>query len=155
MNDAFTDWRSASYSGASGNCIEVAVSWRKSSHSEANGNCIEVASRDWRKSSHSAANGGCVEIAGAEPVVGVRDTKQHEVGPVLEFSGAAWQAFLADVKSGAAWLLAPGRDQIVTSACLRVAHAYAGMRDPLPFRAIAQMGLHSSLCRPILRTFLD
>jgi hypothetical protein len=99
MNYKFADWRTASYSGSSGSCVEVAVGWRKSSYSDANGDCIEVASGDWRKSSHSAANGGCVEVASAEPAVGVRDTKQHGAGPVLEFSGAAWQAFLSDVKS--------------------------------------------------------
>ena len=100
MSDTFTGWRKSSRSGGSGNCVEVAARWRKSSYSEANGNCIEVASRDWRKSSHSDVNGSCVEVAAAEPVVGVRDTKQHGAGPVLEFSGSTWQAFLTNVKTG-------------------------------------------------------
>lgn len=80
MNDRFTGWRKSSLSGSSGNCVEVAAGWRKSTYSDANGSCIEVAA--------------------ADPVVGVRDTKQHGAGPVLEFSGAAWQAFLINVKNG-------------------------------------------------------
>jgi len=100
MNDRFTNWRKASRSGASGNCVEVAAGWRKSSYSHANGDCVEVASGDWRKSSYSDVNGNCVEVGAAEPVVGVRDTKQRGEGPVLEFVGVAWGAFLADVKSG-------------------------------------------------------
>jgi hypothetical protein len=100
MNDTFTDWRSASYSNASGNCVEVAVRWRKSSYSDANGNCIEVAAGDWHKSTYSDANGSCIEVAATEPVVGIRDTKQHAAGPVLEFSHTAWQAFITKVKTG-------------------------------------------------------
>jgi len=100
MNDRFTGWRTASYSGSSGSCVEVAAGWRKSSYSDVNGSCIEVAAGDWRKSTYSDANGSCIEVAVAEPVVGVRDTKQRGAGPVLEFSGTAWQAFLADVKTG-------------------------------------------------------
>lgn len=100
MNDRFTGWRKASHSGASGNCVEVADGWRKSSHSDVNGSCVEVASGDWRKSSYSAASGGCVEVSGAEPVIGVRDTKHHGEGPVLEFPATSWRAFLAEVKSG-------------------------------------------------------
>lgn len=98
MNDTFSGWRRSSRSGDSGNCVEVAVGWCKSSYSGSSGSCVEIAG--WRKSSHSAANGGCVEVGAAEPVVGVRDTKQHGEGPALEFPMAAWQAFLSEVKTG-------------------------------------------------------
>ncbi len=54
----------------------------------------------WRKSSYSNSTGGCVEVAEAWRTVGVRDSKQHGTGPVLAFSAAAWQAFLAQVKAG-------------------------------------------------------
>ncbi len=47
----------------------------------------------WRKSSYSG-NGGsdCVEVAAADRVL-VRDTKQDRVGPVLQFTSAAWRRF--------------------------------------------------------------
>jgi len=54
----------------------------------------------WRKSSYSNSTGGCVEVAAAWRTVGVRDTKQRGAGPVLEFSAAAWRAFLGQVKAG-------------------------------------------------------
>ena len=70
--------------------------WRKSSYSGANGNCVEVA---WRKSSHSVGNGACTEVAVLPgPAVAVRDSKNP--GPELKFSPAAWAAFLATVKAG-------------------------------------------------------
>ena len=70
--------------------------WRKSTRSAANGCCVEVA---FRKSSHSTNNGACVEAATCPPGhVLVRDSKDPD-GPVLSFSGAAWAAFLADVKN--------------------------------------------------------
>jgi hypothetical protein len=74
--------------------------WRKSSYSGGNGNCVEVALADWRKSSYSNASANCVEVAEAGASVGVRDSKQHGYGPVLEFSSAAWGAFLRAAKDG-------------------------------------------------------
>jgi hypothetical protein len=74
--------------------------WRKSSYSNSSGSCVEIAFASWRKSSRSNSSGGCVEIASADRVVGVRDSKQHGRGPVLEFTAEAWKAFLHRVKGG-------------------------------------------------------
>jgi hypothetical protein len=52
---------------------------------------------NWRKSSFSGSNGGeCVEVASAEAVI-VRDTS-HRNGPTLDFTAAAWSAFIATIK---------------------------------------------------------
>lgn len=48
----------------------------------------------WRKSTGSDS-GGCVEVAFASGVIGVRDTKDHGAGPILEFNEHEWRAFLA------------------------------------------------------------
>jgi Domain of unknown function (DUF397) len=74
--------------------------WHKSSHSNSSGNCVEVAFADWHKSSHSNASANCVEVAAADPAIGVRDSKQDGHGPVLEFTPAAWDAFLRAAKDG-------------------------------------------------------
>ena len=55
----------------------------------------------WRKATRSG-NGGsdCVEVADNWPdVVGVRDSKAT-AGPALNFTRAAWAAFIEDTKSG-------------------------------------------------------
>jgi Domain of unknown function (DUF397) len=63
----------------------------------------------WRTSSYSGDGNSCVEVAsrrdGASPAVGVRDTKRHGRGPVLEFSAAAWQEFLGRIRLFAGRLL--------------------------------------------------
>jgi hypothetical protein len=75
--------------------------WRTSSYSGSNGNCVEVAADPgWRKSSHSGTNGNCVEVA-ADPGARVllRDTKDRK-GPVLAFRPGAWRRFAEQVKAG-------------------------------------------------------
>jgi hypothetical protein len=55
----------------------------------------------WRKSSFSNFNGNCVEIGLLMPDrVGVRDTKDNGNGPVLIFTAAEWDAFIAGAKEG-------------------------------------------------------
>ena len=62
----------------------------------------------WRKSSHSGDGNSCVELAAtrlggaqvARPLIGVRDSKANDCGPVLEFSVSAWQEFLNHIKLG-------------------------------------------------------
>jgi Domain of unknown function (DUF397) len=54
----------------------------------------------WRKSSYSNHSGNCVEVAATDHAVGVRDSKQHGHGSVLEFTHAAWTAFIRAAKDG-------------------------------------------------------
>jgi hypothetical protein len=54
----------------------------------------------WIKSSRSFANGNCVQAArlpGGQ--IGVRDSKEPH-GPVLRFTPAEWDAFLAGARRG-------------------------------------------------------
>ncbi|MFE9922402.1 DUF397 domain-containing protein [Streptomyces sp. NPDC005774] len=49
----------------------------------------------FRKSSYSSQQGECVEIADtADHGRAVRDSKQHEGGPLLTVSRESWAAFL-------------------------------------------------------------
>lgn len=71
--------------------------WRKASYSNSQGACVEAAS--FRKSSYSVHFAdACVETGTGPGVVGVRDTKNQGLGPVLEFSPGAWNSFLAGLK---------------------------------------------------------
>ena len=70
--------------------------WRTSSFSGNGGNCVEVGG--WRRSSFSGNGGGtCVEVSGALRGVLVRDTKDR-AGPVLGFTAEAWRRFADRVK---------------------------------------------------------
>ncbi|OZM71365.1 DUF397 domain-containing protein [Amycolatopsis antarctica] len=52
----------------------------------------------WRKSSYSGNSSNCVEVGfGAEPVVGIRDTKDRD-GGALVFSRKAFTALLATTR---------------------------------------------------------
>lgn len=55
----------------------------------------------WRKSARCAPEGSCVEVAtNLADVVGVRDTKDHGVGPVLVVPRSGWTAFIAATRAG-------------------------------------------------------
>jgi hypothetical protein len=65
----------------------------------ANQACISQAA--WHKSTFSNMNGNCVEVAHLPTNrVGVRDTKDNGAGPVLIFTAAEWDAFVAGAKEG-------------------------------------------------------
>lgn len=66
------------------------IMWRKSSYSGATGDCVEIG---WRKSSYSGATGECVEIGWQAADVAVRDSKNPS-GPTLSFPTDHWRAFL-------------------------------------------------------------
>jgi hypothetical protein len=55
----------------------------------------------WRKSSYSGGNEGgsnCVEVTGAGGLVGVRDSKNRQDGPLL-FGAARWRSFIGELKT--------------------------------------------------------
>lgn len=56
---------------------------------------------NWRKSTMSSAGDNCVEVAfAADGYVGVRDSKEQGLGPVLEFTPSEWDAFLDGASKG-------------------------------------------------------
>jgi hypothetical protein len=69
------------------------IAWRTSSYSGNGGACVEVG---WRTSSYSGNGGDCVEVAPAPDGVLVRDSKDP-VGPTLAVTVAGWRGFLATV----------------------------------------------------------
>jgi Domain of unknown function (DUF397) len=76
------------------------AAFRRSSYSGQSGNCVEVAVLpEWRTSSYSGQNGACVEVANLAEIVAVRDSKDRG-GPVLTFAPDAWRVFTAGVKAG-------------------------------------------------------
>ncbi|MGH3835270.1 MAG: DUF397 domain-containing protein [Pseudonocardiaceae bacterium] len=66
------------------------IVWRTSSYSGTNGGCVEVG---WRTSSYSNGGTSCVEVAPTPDAVLIRDSK-HRTGPALTVHTTAWQAFL-------------------------------------------------------------
>jgi len=53
----------------------------------------------WRKSSYSSGNGGqCVETGHVPGAILVRDTAQHERGPVLRVTRADWTRLVRSLK---------------------------------------------------------
>jgi len=59
----------------------------------------DLSSADFRKSSLSGGNNDCVEVATNLPgLIAVRDSKDPS-GPMLTFSPAAWNNFLAGIRS--------------------------------------------------------
>ena len=60
-----------------------------------------VTDTSWRSSSFSTYNGNCVEVGCLDgEIIGVRDTKNYGMGPVLAFTQDEWSAFLSGVKAG-------------------------------------------------------
>ncbi|MEU9042951.1 MULTISPECIES: DUF397 domain-containing protein [unclassified Kitasatospora] len=61
---------------------------------------LDLTGAGWRKSTYSNGQGGCVEVAdGYLGVMPVRDSKDPE-GPALIFPFAAWESFVAAVRTG-------------------------------------------------------
>jgi predicted secreted Zn-dependent protease len=55
---------------------------------------------NWKKSSWSYANGNCVQVAGlSDSVIRIRSSRDVN-GPVLTFTAAKWDAFIAGVRNG-------------------------------------------------------
>jgi hypothetical protein len=62
---------------------------------------MEALDSRWRKSSFSGNGGDCVEVGQLHGgMIVVRDTKDHDPGPVHRFTRAGWQAFTAGVRAG-------------------------------------------------------
>jgi hypothetical protein len=60
---------------------------------------LDLTRAAWFKSTRSSGNGNCVEVAILDRAVAVRDTKDRS-GPVLLFTPAEWDSFVAGTKNG-------------------------------------------------------
>ncbi|MER7582513.1 DUF397 domain-containing protein [Kitasatospora sp. NPDC097691] len=61
---------------------------------------VDLSGAQWFKSSYSNNGGTCVEVAPDFPgLAPVRDSKDPQ-GPALVFPAAAWESFVAAVRSG-------------------------------------------------------
>jgi hypothetical protein len=60
---------------------------------------LNLADAAWRKSLRSSGNGNCVEVAFLDGAVAVRDSKDRN-GPVLIFTAAEWDVFVAGAQDG-------------------------------------------------------
>ncbi len=52
----------------------------------------------WRKASYSGNGANCVEAGTIPGTVLIRDTKDHQRGPVLRVTPAAWRSCLTRIK---------------------------------------------------------
>lgn len=69
-------WRVATYTGSSGNCVEVGA---------------------WRTATYTSTGGNCVEVGGAGRAILVRDTKDRP-GGTLTFPVGTWRSFTGAIK---------------------------------------------------------
>ena len=60
---------------------------------------LEVGDLRWRIARRSANNGACVEVAPTAGSILVRDSKDQD-GPVVQYPGNSWRAFLGAAKKG-------------------------------------------------------
>lgn len=60
---------------------------------------LGVTDLQWRTARRSAGNGACVEVAPAAGSILVRDS-QDQAGPLMQYPGKSWGAFLSAAKNG-------------------------------------------------------